>query len=520
MASPIVEGRLDPHRKAHFTLHISDAIADGEVGDYTSVKCNTRPMSLPSFRLISLATSALLTPTLPDNHKPAQTTSKRSTTLTSTSANSYRLAIEDEKAGDKNDVFIFTGQRTTPKRSYILLFDPSEQKATLEPLSSTYTFNIASKNGTDISSTHSKIYPRKQKDDAPDEAASDDLFGEVAGDDVEADPDSKNPFDFRHFLNAEKIKGGDDSEYAFASSPDYRTGTGSAMNTPQVTARKPAAATAKPKATAQSAPKPKKRKSPEPETKVQKKALPKKPAPPPTVRLERRATDNKPTRKAAAPPSSKIKSAEIVHSSDESDADADAEGEPDNGSSPPAQRSPSPPHRQASPESDEDEEMEDVGMGDSQPTQSRTGALASLGLGQSIGQGYLNSPGGGPISLASAASSVEGSPNPHAFTSNKSRSRHQADDGVIDFGDLGGGARSDEEEEDAEEYMEQEDDRDVESIHLGSPVQQQATHGGGISLEAEADADMGADEEEEDPLLKEMMEGLAGGDSSEESEEE
>jgi hypothetical protein len=61
MASPMVEGRVDPHKKAHFTLHISDAIADGEVGDYTSVKCNTRPMSLPTSRPVSLATSALLT---------------------------------------------------------------------------------------------------------------------------------------------------------------------------------------------------------------------------------------------------------------------------------------------------------------------------------------------------------------------------------------------------------------------------------------------------------------------------
>lgn len=49
MASPMVEGRVDPHKKAHFTLHISDAIADGEVGDYTSVKCNMHPrVSLPA----------------------------------------------------------------------------------------------------------------------------------------------------------------------------------------------------------------------------------------------------------------------------------------------------------------------------------------------------------------------------------------------------------------------------------------------------------------------------------------
>ncbi|KAL5380987.1 hypothetical protein DPSP01_007519 [Paraphaeosphaeria sporulosa] len=487
MASPMVEGRVDPHKKAHFTLHISDAIADGEVGDYTSVKYN---------------------------HKPAQTTSKRSTTLTATSTNGYRLTLEDEKAGDNKDVFVFTGQKTVPKKSYILLFDTTSQKATLEPLSSAYTFNIASKNGSDISSTHSKIYPRKQKD-APDDPAADDLFGGDVDDNGDGDPDSNNPFDFRHFMNGETTKNGNDSEYAFVSSPDYRTGTGSAMNTPQVAARKPAAASSRPKATPQAAAKPKKRKSPEPERAAPKKTAPKKQAAPPTVRLERRATDNKPARKSAAPPSSKIKSAEIVHSSDESDED----GEPDNASSPPAQRSPSPPHRDASPESDEDEDedMEEFAIGESQPSQVRTGALASLGLGQSIGQGYHNSPGGGPISLASAASSVQGSPDPHDFTSHKSRSRQQVDDEVIDFGDLGGPAGSDDEDAEDDGMHDVEEDRDVESIHLGSPAQQ-ASHDGGMSLNADADGD--AEEEEEDPLLKEMMEGLAGGDSSEESEEE
>ncbi|KAJ4299407.1 hypothetical protein N0V90_004652 [Kalmusia sp. IMI 367209] len=495
MASPMVEGRIDPHKKAHFTLHISDAIADGEVGDYTSVKYN---------------------------HKPAQTTNKRATTLTSSSssANGYRLTLEDEKAGENKDVFVFTGQKTVPKKSYILLFDPASQKATLEPLSSTYTFNIASKNGKDLSSTHSKIYPRKQKDDTTQDDAADDLFDENMGDTADGDPDPNNPYDFRHFLNAEKTKRGDESEYNFASSPDYRTGTGSATNTPQFTARKPAAAASKPKAAPRAAPKPKKRKSPEPERPVQKKAPPKK-APPPAVRLERRATDQKPARKAAAPPpSSKIKSKEIVHSSDESDIDA--EGEPDIVSSPAAQRSPSPPPRHASPESDEDEEMEDVGItsgfeieGEPRPSKSHNGALASLGLGQNIGLGYLNSPSNGPISLKSAANSVEGTPEPHTFTPNKSRSRNMGNGGVIDFGDLGGGDRS-EDEEDAEGEAEPDDDVDVESINLGSPAQRTSVPA--VSLDVEADAD--GEEEEEDPLLKEMMEGLAGGDSSEESEEE
>ena len=408
-----------------------------------------------------------------------------------------------------------------PKKSYLLLFDPSSQKATLEPLASTYTFNINSKNGVDVSSTHPKIYPRKQKDDAPDETAADDLFGEdTAPGDGDGDPDSSNPFDFRHFLSAEKDKRGDESEYAAASSPDYRTGTGSALNTPQLPASRKAAAaaattTSKSKATPKEAPKPAKRKVQAP---APKKAPAAKKKDPPTVRLERRATSPKPSRKPAAPPASKIKSAELVHSSDESDIDAD--GEPDQVSSPPARRSPSPPHRHTSPESDEDEEMEDVDT--SGGRQGRNGALASLGLGQNIGTGYGNSPGGGPISL-SAASSIHGSPDPHVFAPH--RAKRQQDDGVIDFGDLGGGgARSDEEEDvDDDGDVEMEEDRDVESYHLGSPAAHtRQVADGGISLGADADGDGEAEEEEEeeDPLLKDMLEGLADGFESEESEEE
>lgn len=519
MASPMVEGRVDPHKKAHFTLHISDAIADGEVGDYTSVKCNTPFSYLLSFVPSPLRQSAKLIQPPPDNHKPPQTTNKRTSTLASSSSsstNNFRLTLEDDKAGDKKDVFVFTGQKTVPKKTYILLFDPAAQKATLEPLSSTYTFNIASQNGTDVSSTHSKIYPRRSKDEiAADAAAADDLFDENMGDNTDGDPDPNNPYDFRHFLNAEKTKRGDESEYNAVSSGDDRAA--SPMYTPKVTARKPAApAAAKPKPAARAAAKPKKRKEPEPEPErtVQKKAAPKK-APPPTVRLERRATDQKPTRKAAAPPSSKIKSSEIVHSSDDSDVNDDADVDHDVAQSPPP-RSPSPPRRQSSPESDEDEEMEDVGItsgfeieGEPRPSKSRGGALASLGLGQNIGLGRLHSPANGPISLTSAANSVEGSPS---FTPRKSGSRSMGKGGVIDFGSLGGDGNSD--EEDAEGDIEPEDDVDVEPIHLGSPAQ---TNMQAAPMEMDVDAD---GEEEDDPLLKEMMMGLADGDSSEESEEE
>jgi hypothetical protein len=40
-ASPMVESRVEPHKKAHFSLHISDRIADGDSSrdSYSSVKC-------------------------------------------------------------------------------------------------------------------------------------------------------------------------------------------------------------------------------------------------------------------------------------------------------------------------------------------------------------------------------------------------------------------------------------------------------------------------------------------------
>jgi hypothetical protein len=49
MASPMVDGRVEPHRKAHYSLHISDRIADSESlrGAFTSVKCTATAPRFP-----------------------------------------------------------------------------------------------------------------------------------------------------------------------------------------------------------------------------------------------------------------------------------------------------------------------------------------------------------------------------------------------------------------------------------------------------------------------------------------
>jgi hypothetical protein len=276
------------------------------------------------------------------------------------------------------------------------------------------------------------------------------------------------------------------------------------MNTPLMPAsRKPlpsatSSAAVKPKQKSKinvQPPKARKRKSPEPDIMVSRKNNTNKSQIPPTVRLDRRASTKVETAKEAKKtdakpaPAAKIKSAELVHSSDDSDLDADGS---------PASPSP-PPQRYLDDESDSDD---DVGGGggleievpDARPGKPRT-ALASLGLGQGLGLGggglrHLSpDPARGPISLASAANSVEGTPN---------RFNQDADDGeTFDFGDIGG---------DSDEDAEAEDD-------IGPPVTSMASRKmsvGGMAVE----------EDEDDPLYKEMMEGLAGGDSSEESEEE
>ncbi|KAL1641989.1 hypothetical protein SLS61_009872 [Didymella pomorum] len=467
MASPMVDGRVEPHRKAIYTLDISDEIRreDRSGSGFSSVKYN---------------------------HKPNLASGTRSTTLKLADNNTYNLSVRDTNDSGDKDMFVFNGSRTAPSKSYVLRFDQTTQKATLERLTDTYTFNLSSKNGADVSSHYGKIYPKKtHKDSVHDKDEGEaDLFGEEASDAANEGtvPDAHNPYDFRHFLNAVKKDRPEDRGYA--SSPDHRSNLASTVNTPV------------------SRPQPKKRKQTSvfANTKPAAKSV-QKAAAAPTITLERRATEHegpkKPSKTSApsnAGTTGKIKSAEFVQ--DSSDSDVDAEGEVDSSAPSPhhrqGRRSPSPGRRQDDDMSDAEGEDDDelVGYGgleievpDARPNARNT---SHLGIGGARG---LRSPSNGPISLASAANSVENTPHRGA----------QADE--IDFGDLGG--------------EDEEDDEDVERMDIGPPARQDTRKSVGVAgPPGGAAAPSGAEVDEDDPLYMEMMEGLAGGDSSEESEEE
>ena len=392
-------------------------------------------------------------------------------------------------------MFVFKGSRTAPTKSYVLLFDQTTQKATLERLDSTYTLNLSTKNGTDASSDYGKIYPRKApKDSVHDKEEGEvDLFGEEQGDEANegTEPDAANPYDFRHFLNAVKSKKDTAEDRGYASSPDYRSNTAtSTANTPVLPARRAVEPPAKKrKAASVFASKP------------AAKGAPKK-ASAPTINLERRASERpvpkeENSKPAQAGSSSKIKSSEFIQESD--DSDVDAQGELDSSAPSPKpnpRRSPSPGHRSDDSsdaegvEQDDHDDDDDGGLEievpDARPNIHRNNSH----LNPSSGARTLRSPSNGPISLASAATSVAGTPRRGA----------QAEE--IDFGDLGG-------DEDAEGEDEDED-VDVERMDIGPPARQDSRKS--VSGAAEVD--------EDDPLYMEMMEGLAGGESSEESEEE
>ncbi|KAF2488985.1 hypothetical protein BU16DRAFT_586752 [Lophium mytilinum] len=499
---------VDPQKKALFNIQLSDRVTKpkSSSGDFSSVKFN---------------------------HKPPQTTSSRTSAISQSAGNQYSLTLSD-KDKDTSDTsnYVFRGQKTQSKKSYVLIFDPAKQTATLEPLSSTYTFNLKSTPTESSSSKLAQRYPQiKPLKDHDSQDGADDLFDDgksVGGSDSE--PDAQNPYDWRHFLSRD----------SGASSPDIHSSLNTprsdfSRGTPLIVAHKPP-----PSASLSKIP-PKSRTSttsqPLPTRKATTSAT-KKPPPNPTVRLDRRAstrpTDPQPFKTTAGSKAKKPvpKSAEIVHSSDDSSSDHDATTS---------------------------RTIEDPS---STSTAHPPRALASLGLGQSLGlggaRGFLKSPSNGPISLHSAANSASGSPEASPFRRAARRQNNDDDDDVIDFGDTGGGGHSSEEEDDG--YVEDDEegsgldlvdadaDADVEEMELGPPVREPVKGAGrrmsvsGLVQEEEEEEAAGVEDEDEGyDFEAEMMQGLlsqddegrapppppkglgvsmGGGDSESESEEE
>ncbi|KAF1983332.1 hypothetical protein K402DRAFT_466138 [Aulographum hederae CBS 113979] len=182
MASPMVMASTnavpDPQKQGKFALHISDRITQHSTtsGGFSSVKYN---------------------------YKPRQTENDRKSTISTSDQQRYGLSLTD----GKDTKYTYSGQRTNLKRTYALVFDQESHSCTLEPLSSSYTFNLrstpAESSGAKLKDRYKQLQPKVEPVDEKNKQK------EPAGED-EADPDESadenNPYDFRHYLNQARAR--------------------------------------------------------------------------------------------------------------------------------------------------------------------------------------------------------------------------------------------------------------------------------------------------------------------------
>jgi hypothetical protein len=426
------------------------------------------------------------------NHNPTQPEGgTRSIRITPRNTTKFDLSITDTiiKKDDKDiSNYKYAGQRGSTKNSYVLIFDQAEQTCTLEPLTSSYTFNLTSAPGETSSVKLSQKYPQLQsKTEDPSDMSNEDL-----DEDPDGEADADNPYDFRHYLTS-AIRGP-----SLTPSPALRainTGT----NTPQLISSRP---------TGTSDVKPRKKaaaKAYDPLRANQRKpkAAPAvnkaKAKPTPTIKVDRRASTRPgdEDKKGPKPGKGNVKSDYYVHSSDDDEEPTTSQ--------------------QIHSDIEEDEEKEEPGargggleidFGDDPPPKKKNKALDFKRAGP-------------PISLHSAVNS----PDSRVITPRHQKKKNDPQE-IIDFGD-------------STEGYEEDDDSDVED----STQQKHQQDDDADMHDADADADADADEDEhdddiepmtlgspahqqppiaedEDDFEAQMLEAMQGDDSEEESEAE
>jgi len=499
MASPALASPpgapLDPHKQARFTLQLGQGITSkSSSSSFRSVKRTF--LYLPFLACSNHSTV---------NHKPDLSDGTRSARIAATNSNQPNLTITDEEDGTTSK-YKYVGHRGSTKNSYVLIFDQNKQTCVLEPLASSYAFNIQStpweKSADKLSQTYQQLQPKTDEEDFINSNGHLD-------EDADGEPDPDNPYDYRHYLNY--------NGRGASPLPSPALPPSSSINTPRLASSRP---TATPEVKARSRPATKvdplrpaqrKRKSPPPA------AAKSTQRPTPTVRIDRRASTRPgDEKKKSGPrlPKPNAKSDYYVHSSDEAEM--------------PPTSQPVATRRSSPSDLEEDEEDEhgggglEIDFGDAPLPKRKGGAL-----------GFSGSSRGGPISLHSAANS----PDSRVVTPRQNKKSSKEDD-VIDFGDTEGYEEDDDSDTDAphaadqggrkqsrdqdihmrdadDEDADADGDEDVDPLILGSPAHQQQP----VLSDEDEDADLDAAFEAE--MLQAMQDDDDGpAAAAEESEEE
>ncbi|KAI9772195.1 MAG: hypothetical protein M1839_002513 [Geoglossum umbratile] len=226
MANTTGAGAIDPTKSKRYPIYLSDRILkkDGEGQSlYTGVRYN---------------------------HKPSQT-SPRATVIapSTTTAGLYNLSMTDDDDSEKPSTYGYVGGRSsTSSNAYALIYDSAKEGFVLDKVDSNFNFNLASTPWEGDSQKLEQQYPQLNLKDEDPNSGEDSLFSDDDDEfDENGEPQEKNPYDFRHFLNKRRTSSLESIEYAQQEAP------ASKASPPAQAAHHPATASAKRKPT----PKPK-----------------------------------------------------------------------------------------------------------------------------------------------------------------------------------------------------------------------------------------------------------------------
>ena len=181
-------GLIDPHQPAEYPVLLGNGFQDAESRSPKSVsmRYNWKAHKATSISRISLSKTK------------------------SESDDSYELIVEDRL--HKNKPYRYTGRvrgtsgggddedSNTPSfdQSLALVWDPAKSAFLLEPVSASLDFNLVS--APDQSQREINAHKKLQSTSFKEDGSETGTTSSLPGSDSDSEPDSSNPYDFRHFL--------------------------------------------------------------------------------------------------------------------------------------------------------------------------------------------------------------------------------------------------------------------------------------------------------------------------------
>ncbi|KAJ5294026.1 hypothetical protein N7508_008847 [Penicillium antarcticum] len=216
MATPTLSAMIDPTKQAEYPIVLGERLAQrSDTSSLVNINYNYKSKSA--------------------------TPQHRSTITPSQSQDLYDLSVTD-KAPNADHALAWSykgSEDPSSEQNLVLVFDPERKVFVLEPVSTSFNFNLRSAPGKTEKQVREQYEQLQIKyEDEPTNSGEDRHAGDTSDDEGPADPD--NPYDWRHYLPKNR---GPDNKYCL---PSHNTtpepSIASRSNTPVIAATKPVAA--------------------------------------------------------------------------------------------------------------------------------------------------------------------------------------------------------------------------------------------------------------------------------------